>query len=69
MDLQPNEGTRDRKLRAVASILLAVAGATSERKGRKKLLLGLAALTGITAVTGYCPVYAAAGTNTLDASQ
>lgn len=63
--IEPNEGTRDRVIRAaIAAVMLAAAFRTKNGLLRG-VLIGFACHLGATAATGFCPAYAFAGFDTL----
>lgn len=66
MNLVVNEGRLDRAVRGAGAAVALVSVVACPSKVGKCMSLALAALLGVTAATGSCPVYSALGVNTLD---
>lgn len=63
--MKTNEGTPDRLLRGGAALALAaMVAAVPMAPGLYYSLIGVAAILGLTALVGFCPLYALLGINT-----
>ncbi len=66
MDLELNMGNKDRTIRTVAATVIVSLAAAGVLKGKAaKILLGFSAIFISTSFKGWCPLYAAVGTNSI----
>jgi hypothetical protein len=64
MKFKQNEGMRDKALRALVALILAVVSYTNLEGTARIVVLVIAAILLFTAITGYCALYSLLGINT-----